>query len=411
MHRLLICALAITAGCYRPRLEGACQVSCDRATAPACPAGLSCGTDGLCYDDVECSLIDAGTDDGGRDAPPYDTPNITPDCVQTLLLGNVCPSTFLATYVFSVSLDTDTTSTCTEVLTLPSGPVCLIAAENIILNTAIVRVTGSRPLALFGRSSIVINTGVLDLSAGGAGMTDACASPNGANQVLASDAAGGGAGGTMVARGGDGGIPTGSLGVLAPVPSPITTLRGGCSGGRGGNNENGSGGGIGGFGGGAVQLMSPNDVQIAGTINAYGGGGQGGVANFQAAGGGGGGSGGIIAIDAARIEVKTSAVLRAHGGGGGGGSAGSQTGGPGDPATRTDGQSALGGGGMGGANNGSGGFGSSDSSKAGGKGGDTLAAGAGAGGGGGAAGAILLRGGTLTIEIGAKIHPLNAAMP
>jgi hypothetical protein len=408
VHRLLICVLAIVAACYRPRVEGACEVQCDLATAPACPSGLACGADGLCHEGIECSLIDAGVDDVVPDEAM-----ITPDCVQTLLLGNVCPTSFVQSITFPPTMTIQTDVVCGEILNTPAGEVCLFAAETIIVNAQIVRATGTRPLALFGRSSIVINTqGSFDVQAGGAGMSLTCNTPKGRSQAMFDQAAGGGAGGTMLARGGNGGVPTGFPGVFAPIPSPIAMLRGGCPGGAGGDNSNGVGGGIAGLGGGAIQLMSPGTVVISGTINAYGGGGRGGSAVNQAAGGGGGGSGGLIAIDANKIIVNASAVLRAHGGGGGGGAAGTGTGGMGGDALATDGSGAAGGMPMGGNNNGFGGGGSSDASPSGGNGGNTVDTGAGAGGGGGGAGVILLRAAQpLELDPGARLHPPGRATP
>ena len=405
MHRLLICALAILAGCYRPRAEGACTVHCDRLNAPACPFDLDCGADGLCFDDVECSLA---SDDGGVDANHRDgtfTDTSLGDCYTTVLLGKVCPMALRVGYTAAATIDT--ANDCGEKLQLGNGDMaCLIASTSMVLENTI-RILGPYPLVLYSREPLVLPpTAVLDLKIGGAGVGVGCQlSPNGTAVVTSN---GGGAGGTLAGAGGDGGAAAGGVAAAAPAAQIVNTLRGGCSGGRGSVGA-GAAGGAGGLGGGALQLISPQQVQILGHIDAWGGGGAGASGTVSSsAGGGGGGSGGLVAIDAPMVTFGAQSMVRAHGGGGGGGVQGSATSTSGGPGSRIDGMSATKGVAVG-TGCGDGGFGCSDNVLAGTSGNSATSASAGAGGGAGGAGAIFVNT-AMTTNLGAQ-HPLAISGP
>ena len=296
------------AGCYRPRIEGACEVRCDPANAPACPAGLACGADGLCFDEIECNVLpaDGGTD--SIDVPPGDF------CAGTGWLANTCPSVIGPALNLPPTIDTQ--SDCDQII---AGN-CLVAAEQIAVVGA-VQVTGPRPLVLFAQTNIIVATSSIIEAASGSGV--GCPTiAAGASTSSAGGATGGGPGGTLGGRGGNGGGADNAVHAMAPVAFPVTSLRGGCPGGSGGAGPA-SSAALGGAGGGAIYLIAGNAITIVGTIRAAGGGGGGGVPVIgTSCGGGGGGSGGVIALDAPMIQVRPTGVLFADGGGGGGGARG-----------------------------------------------------------------------------------------
>jgi hypothetical protein len=306
VHCLLICVLAIVASCYRPRIEGACEVQCT-AAAPACPSGLSCGADGLCFDDIECSLIDAGIDDTPRDdTPPSGV------CAGAGWLANTCPLVIGPALALPSMIDTQTD--CTEVL----GGHCMIAAEAIAVVGSVV-VTGPRPLVLFAQTNINVAVSSVIDAASGSGI--GCPTiATGASTTEAANATGGGPGGTLGGRGGSGGGAFAKVRAMSPVAFAVTSFRGGCPGGSGGVGPS-TAPAPGGTGGGGIYLIAGQTITIVGTIRAAGGGGGGATPQVGvSAGGGGGGSGGMIALDAPTIRV--SGVLFAQGGGGGGGGRG-----------------------------------------------------------------------------------------
>lgn len=388
VYRLLICALAFGASCYRPQVEGACVARCNQASAPDCPAGLTCGADGLCYDDRECNTIEA---DGGGvdDAVIVDTP---PGlfCAGAGWLANTCPAIIQPAMTLPALMNTMTG--CTEVI---DGN-CLFAAESIAV-VGSVRVIGPRPLVLFARTNVNVATSSVLAVEAASGL--GCPSiASGASAMNGADATGGGPGGTLGGRGGAGGGAATTVRATAPAAFTVTSVRGGCPGGKGGDGPQG-GGGAGGDGGGAVYVIAGNAITIVGTIRAPGTGGAGASpVTGTSAGGGGGGSGGLIVLDAP--EVRVSGVLHAGGGGGGGGARGG-SGSNGSPATSVD--SAAAGGFAAGAASSAGAPGSSLGTFDGVPAPDSTDSG-GAGGGGGGAGVIKLFG-SAQIEIGAKLAP------
>ncbi len=397
MHRLLIPALAIVASCYRPHADGACVVRCDPLAAAdpgACPAGLHCGTDGLCFDDVQCDTpgLDGGVD-GATDT------NAT-ECYQTALADMVCPIALRPSFAVGPLIDTD--NDCDEALYRGEGgaPLCLIATTTLAV-AGDVQIVGSRPLVLYVKSALIIPaTATLDVSVGGAGANGSCDPPGNGGSNGSSQ--GGGAGGSFVGTGGAGGANAGGVAVAAPTGALPTRVRGGCNGGAGGLGANATGGG-GGAGGGALQLISPTRIDVLGAITAGGGGGSGASGTVSSSGGGGGGgSGGLVALDSPLVTFASGTLILAHGGSGGGGVQGSATSSNGAPGARTDGTSATRGLGAG-TGSGSGGLGSSDSMPFG-VGGESATGSGGAGGGGGGVGAILVHAQVQALE--GNIHPL-----
>ena len=141
----------------------------------------------------------------------------------------------------------------------------------------------------------------------------------------------GGAGGTFMAPGGEGGDTTNRPmdgGRPLTPEAPPTILRGGCPGGRGVGQITRTPDDIapGGPGGGAVLIAAKSVIQFEGTIHA---GGAGGATGGNWSGGGGGGSGGMVVIQANIINVMSDARIVAHGGGGAGSAAHNAIGEPG----------------------------------------------------------------------------------
>jgi hypothetical protein len=211
----------------------------------------------------------------------------------------------------NITLDTDQASSCDAVLGSPSALLCVIVRAAIYIGaTYTLRAYGSRPLVLIsagtfqvdGRIDVSSNSGTAD-ERGAGGSPSSCASPS--NALLK----GGGAGGSFGTSGGGGGGGDGQHfgGAPAPAIPSLTSVRGGCGGGRGEGGNTPAG-----IGGGAVYLITPGVLVIEGGINASGGGGPGGAAR---GGGSGGGAGGLIGIDASNLVGG--GYLLADGGGGG----------------------------------------------------------------------------------------------
>lgn len=166
-----------------------------------------------------------------------------------------------------------------------------------------VNVTGANALAIVSGSDIAI-TGTLAVSAkgsvGGAGAFDQTGCTG---KVPPEGKVGGAGGGGFGSVGGPGGKGLGDMGEAGlggakAGTAELTPLRGGCGGGGVAPDK------TPGAGGGAIQLVSRNQILISGNLAANGGGGF-----------GGGGSGGGILLEAPTVEVSGSVV--ANGGGGG----------------------------------------------------------------------------------------------
>ncbi len=212
---------------------------------------------------------------------------------------------------------------------------CMLVARDLSI-TGNLLVTGSRPLVLVGEFitigavlDIASHRGVAAAPGGNASECDAYSG----SPVNSNTGAGGGAGGSFMTKGGDGGrgADVSSTGGLAAVieSSTPTTLRGGCSGQTGGTGTQAAG--TAGAGGGAVYIAASRlSIPPAGAINASGAGALGG-GTFS--GGSGGGSGGMIVIHAYQV-VLGGGRLVANGGGGASGGTISVVGSPGnDPSS------------------------------------------------------------------------------
>jgi hypothetical protein len=289
--------------------------------------------------------------DAGVDAPDAD-----PALDASLCFGadnyEVCLSSAPSGSVtLEGTLDTTTDAAC--LATQPTGwttrgqpASCFIVASDVTVND--VSVSGSRPLVIVA-STIHVN-GTLDAAAHedmptkiAPGAPFAGASCAAFPQVPTNrgSGAGGGAGGSFMTLGGNGGEGNNGQagnhgGTAAPIEaSAPVALRAGCSGQAGGNAT--ASGGTGGMAGGAVYLVASDSIAFgaSGIINVSGGGGH---ASSSLGGGGGGGAGGMIVLYATTINA-TSARLLANGGGGasggnnGGGTAGTDPS-PTDPTTQ-----------------------------------------------------------------------------
>ena len=285
------------------------------------------------------------------------------------------------------TIDTTSSPMCASNIVAGGAGYCVIAATDIALE-AVLRGTGSKPLVLIASGSITgtnPDAGV-DVSSRrsgapllGAGHDPATCKPAAATPQLK----GGGAGGSCISKGGDGGngeLTTNTAGHAADAiaANAVVTLRGGCAG-QDGDASTGSAG----HGGGGVFLISKTKIELAGTILA---GGQGGAGAAAGQGGGGGaGTGGMIGFDAPSIHVANG--VYANGAGGGGGISGGNNAGSNGTDSSGAGPAA---GGDGGAN--AGGNGGSGSAQSNGGVGVTASAGitnnTGGGGGGGGVGII-----------------------
>ena len=81
--------VGLLAGCYSPSINPNCRVSCEQGSV-ACPAGLACGSDGLCYEGPQqCSsqaLADGGSGSGGGYIGPCASSFVS---ATTTVLANV----------------------------------------------------------------------------------------------------------------------------------------------------------------------------------------------------------------------------------------------------------------------------------------------------------------------------------
>ena len=189
---------------------------------------------------------------------------------------------------------------------------CFIVANDIVVNST--DFDGPRPVVLVALNSITVTT-LLDV---GSDTNTGVVGPGTQPQTCvpfasAPGISSGGAGGSFMTMGGNGGDHvggTGSGGAAAPAVTAPTVLRGGCRGQQPSTNR-------GSEGGGAVYLIAGGSITVnpGATINASGAPGMGG----QTSGGNGGGSGGMIVLHATSI-VANQARLIANGGGGGEGS-------------------------------------------------------------------------------------------
>lgn len=276
----------------------------------------------------------------------------------------------------SGTFDTDNSTACATNVTSGASGACVVAGHTVTLPVGATLVAvGTKPLIVVAHDTITIG-GTLGVAsrrraAPGAGSaTGVCNAPSPPPD------GGGGAGGSFGGLGGSGGASTPTM--AGPTPPAPTSLRGGCAGQRG------SGGGNAGAGGGATFLIAKTAIDVTGSINASGAGGEH-ADDTGVRGGSGGGSGGMIGLDAPMLQIA-GAVFANGGGGSGGTDAGSEGDDGGDPNANS------GGGGGGGSSGGTGGTGAAGASLAGTAGGPGVVGSSGGGGGGGGAGVVKLYG-------------------
>jgi hypothetical protein len=217
------------------------------------------------------------------------------------------------------TLDTDSSKLCLQAQparwTLAQPGACFIVGDTVTVGAT--SVTGARPLVLLAQTRIQVDI-LLDVAShhnqpGPAAPSSACM---GFGQNPSGSGGGGGAGGSFMTRGGNGGRGDGGQsqnGQSSDADGAAPTqLRGGCAG------QVGSGSGLSkaGAGGGAVYLVSGDQIVITGRINASGGGGAG---DNHRNGGSGGGTGGVIVLHGTTIATLATTVVVANGGGGAGG--------------------------------------------------------------------------------------------
>jgi hypothetical protein len=305
---------------------------------------------------------------------------VNDDCLGTGTF-TICPDAPLADAVtLTPDLITDTSPLCTASSTTwtqagqPTS--CIVFARSITVDTT--RAWGSKPLVLVATETIAI-TSLLDASAHG-GYWGPASNPAVCNPPAFPGPYSGGAGGSFMTTGGNGGShtnPTGAASLAgAPVSTPPLLLRGGCPGVVGGDNFSSS---TYGSGGGAVYLVAGTSITLAAgaIINASGAGATAGLDISN--GGSGGGSGGMIVLHAAAIAASGAFIVANGGGGAEGGDTNKYGSDGGVPNPTTPFVAAPGGAGNGGGNGGAGfaeGFAATSGASA------TNTSGAGGGGGG-----------------------------
>lgn len=266
---------------------------------------------------------DGGGDGGSADAAP--DADVSPRCVGSGMYEVCLNPSPAAPIKLAGAIATDSPCATTARWTSSQQPAqtCFVVGTDITIDAAaMVVATGTRPLVLVATRSITI-AGALDVSSyvasadHGAGANASDCSPS------LVPTAGGGAGGSFITAGGNGGhkLTDGDQGIAAAADaSAPAKLRGGCRG-----QDNGGGTSHGGAGGGAVYLVAGALVSISGSISAGGAGGAGGAGSASPS-GGGGGTGGMIALFAPTILANGATLIANGGGGGGGGNAGSASG-------------------------------------------------------------------------------------
>ena len=173
-----------------------------------------------------------------------------------------------------------------------NGVASFVFDDFLLLPTANIVTTGSRPTALVSRSDLQVNGTIAARS----GLVTIGQGQDGFGQGGGGGGYGG-AGGNGQDNGGAGGVTYGDL---------TSELLGGSN---GGDTSGFFGSSSGGFGGGAIRLEAAGQLDIFGSVTANGG--VGGNVGY----GGGGGSGGAIFLSAP--EITLAALLAADGGRGG----------------------------------------------------------------------------------------------
>lgn len=295
---------------------------------------------------------DAGAKDSLDDASTCFGSGAYVVCLQVLPQG---PFTFTNNQVVDTAPGSMACS-AGAMWSIPNQPdSCFVVATAIELPSILVH--GSRPLVLVATDAISV-TGTLDAASHVANGLIGPAAP--AATCLAgtlpqngTNGAGGGAGGSYVLRGGDGGSGNAGAnngGLSANAVAMPGTLQAGCNGQTGGQGS--SFPPSPGRGGGAVALIAGHQIVLnqGAILNVSGSGGHTGGAGDG--GGGGGGSGGMLVLNAPSIVDSPGSIVIANGGGGGGGGGGATGSDGGDPDPKKPTSVAPGGGSTCGNNNG-----------------------------------------------------------
>lgn len=293
--------------------------------------------------DAPIVMIDAPVPIDTPDAPPDGPPDAPPDAPPSCYgfgVAVVCLDTApIAPYPggnLDILTDAGGPLCRTDVTTPADNSLCVVAFTDLTV-TGMITAHGSRPLVLISSGAADI-TGTIDVGSHsmgpmqvlgpGATMTGCNAATNGMDHS-------GGAGGSFIGLGGNGGRPDG-MGTTRGAAITPTAMRGGCPGSDGltatlATMNHGAGGG-------GLALLVTATLTVDGSIDAGGAAARGGSgAGFQ--GGGGAGSGGMIVIVAGSLAGSGQIFAPGGGGGEGGeddglGGGGQHTGGPGsDPAT------------------------------------------------------------------------------
>jgi hypothetical protein len=331
----MVWSLLLAAGCFRPDIPDG-TLRC--GTNAACPDGLACGMDGLCYrksalDKMDFSTVFRGNGLlGARDfsgmtgTVAFDTETgeillVAPGGTTDTLLAKDDPKVTAGGFQHlqqangpSVGIWSFTS------LAVPSGISVVPTSDSI--SVPVWAVTGS--LVLDGSIDWTGYGGVQGaprMVAQGAPAGTANAMPGGG------DGSGGGGGGYAVNGENGNGVTGGAGGHMygSEMVDPVAFGAGGAGGGGAANASPGGGG----SGGGALALFAKT-VEIGGLISVAGADGSPGGLNPPAAsGGGGGGSGGSLLVSADQVSFGVSASLVATGGKGGAGSGGGMPGGAG----------------------------------------------------------------------------------
>lgn len=370
---------SLLAGCFESAAPP-CAVDC--TTDAECPSGLACNGSKCSVGGEVCEMERCGQvgerrcdvanprgiqvcDDAGTwsSAETCDLACV-PEGAGAARCGRLQPSIAALAAICDgpatddVMLDSELLATdanrCTTVVGQTNGPaICVVRAHRITVRAgAQLRATGTRALALVSDLDLDVQ-GTIDVSANNA--ADGPGGGGARTSGVAVNTGRGGGGAGFRTAGGDGGGAQ-SSGGAAVDPAPYDVLVGGY---RAPSDSNG-----GGAAGGALALIScSGTVQVAGILDAAGGGGLGGGTDGgeTRGSGSGGGSGGMLLLQGIRVRIATSGGLFANGGAGGGGAngvSGQQIfGDPGGGGSRSPMMGATGGAGRsGGGAGGAGGF-------------------------------------------------------
>jgi hypothetical protein len=356
-------------------------------------------------------MHDASLIDARADAPfPHDT-------LPGLCLGQgadftVCLATAPTSDLLvssATQINTSDPSECDPGATVEGNDVCVRAFGSIDVNGTLT-VFGGKPFVLVATGALNVADGaVVDVSStagpgAGADWTG-CGAPGNGMPGNNGQGGGGGAGGSFGSRGGNGGAGADGIseGGLSAPGDLGATLHGGCGGGTGAPGA--ATPALAGNGGGAVYLVAGTSLIVSGTVNASGGGAQGG--REPRGGGAGGGAGGMIALwGGQELQVLATAQVFANGGAGGGGADTTQDGPDGGAPTKAD----AGGKGTGLAT-GAGAGGDGASKNAPGSDGGRDSGGVGGGGAGGGTGVIRLVSSGAAISANAGVSPMPVNGP